>query len=117
MNKQIGSDFEKRVIAKFAAKGYWVHFFAPDSRGAQPFDIIVVKNGEVKAVECKTCEKPFFSILRLQENQIAAFEKWGLCGNPEPIILVEHIGKIYIVPYTWLKMRGKVRLEDCTIWE
>ena len=51
-NKKHGTDFEKRVVAKLAKAGdVWVHFLSPDERGAQPFDIIAVKDGVACAIE------------------------------------------------------------------
>ena len=36
-NKKKGTAFEKEMCDLLAIKGYWVHFIAPDARGAQPF--------------------------------------------------------------------------------
>lgn len=110
-NKELGTAFEKEVVELLAQKGYWVHFITPDSRGAQPFDVIAVKDGKALAIDCKTCVSNTFSISRLEENQICAFEKWMACGNEEPFVYVKHNDKIHIIGYLTLKMKGKMKLE------
>lgn len=112
-NKKIGSDFEQRICDVLAADGYWVHFIVPDSRGAQPFDIIAVKNGIAYAIDCKTCVAKSISINRLEENQIAAFELWLRRGNTMPVVAVEHDDEIRWIDYGDLKERGTVKI--CTL--
>lgn len=112
-NKKHGTAFEKLVVKKISETGAWVHFLSPDERGAQPFDIIAVKDGVALAAECKTQDSKnrYFPISRLEDNQIMAFEKWLACGNPEPIIFVEYKDKIKIIEYSRLKRDGKVDLD------
>lgn len=93
-----------------AAKGYWVHFIVPDIRGAQPFDIIAVKNGHAIAIDCKTCVSNTFNINRLEDNQIMAFEKWLSCGNEMPMIIVKHNKQVYVIPYGRIKKDKSVKL-------
>ena len=112
-NKKLGTAFEKELCDLLAQKGYWVHFIVPDSRGAQPFDVIAVKDGVALAIDCKTCVLDTFNISRLEENQRFAFEKWIACGNVEPIIAIKHGGRIYTVGYLKLKEQGKVKIGDC----
>lgn len=112
-NKKHGMAFEKKVLKKISETGAWVHFLSPDERGAQPFDIIAVKDGIALAAECKTQDSKsrYFSISRLEDNQIMAFEKWLMCGNPEPIIFVEYKGEVKTIEYNLLKREGKVDLD------
>lgn len=112
MNKKIGTEFEKKVCKILADKGYWVHFIAPNILGSQPFDIIAVKNGKAIAIDCKTCVSARFNISRLEENQIAAFEKWLKCGNSEPLIIIEHYKKIVFVEYSKLKNERTVKVDE-----
>ena len=112
-NKKLGSKFEKDICQRLAKKGYWVHFIVPDIRGAQPFDIIAVKDGKAVAIDCKTCVSDVFSISRLEENQVMAFEKWIRCGNTCPVVVVEHDGIIICVEYNALKEHGKIRIGGC----
>ena len=111
-NKKLGNEFEVEMCDILAQIGYWVHFVVPDSRGAQPFDIIAVKDNKAYAIDCKTCVKDVISIDRLEENQILAFDMWMRRGNGVPIVAVKHEGSIYLVPYTDLKVFGKVALTD-----
>lgn len=102
-NKQIGAEFERQMCKILAQMGYWVHFITPDARGAQPFDIIAAKDGKALAIDCKTCVSNTFSINRLEDNQISAFELWMKCGNDDPYIAVKHKDNVYMIHYTYLK--------------
>ncbi len=115
-NKKLGTDFEQEICAKLANLGYWVHFITPDNRGAQPFDIIAMKGGIAYAVDCKTCVSDTFSISRLEDNQIFAFEKWIRCGGTDPIIAVKHEGEVWPINYSLLKEKRRIKLnaEDDT---
>lgn len=110
-NKKLGTEFEKQVVDLLSKQGYWVHFITPDSRGAQPFDIIAVKDGMAVALDCKTCVNRYFSISRLEENQLMAFDKWLSCKNTTPLIAVLHKDKITMIDYLELKMKGRIDLE------
>lgn len=112
-NKKHGTAFERFVVRELAKTGAWVHFLSPDERGAQPFDIISVRNGIATAVECKTQNDKtrYFPISRLEDNQVMAFDKWIACGNGEPIIMVEYKGRIIPIKYSVLKEKGRVDLD------
>lgn len=110
-NKKLGTEFEREVCKKLKEAGYWVHFISPDNRGAQPFDIIAVRNGKPLAIDCKTCVSKTFNISRLEENQKFAFEKWINCGNGEPLIAVKHGDRIIIIQYSQIKDEQSVNLE------
>lgn len=92
--------------------GWWVHFIEPKQSGAQPFDIIAVRHGRAVAIDCKTCVKNTFSIDRLEDNQIFAFDKWKACGNSDPYVIVEHDDDIYVIPYSYLKENKTMKLEE-----
>ena len=111
-NKKLGTAFERRMCKILADRGYWVHFITPDSRGAQPFDIIAVKDGLAVAIECKTLDEKvdYFSINRIEENQRLAFQRWVECGNLDPIIAVEYGERIVMVKWRDLKHKGRVYL-------
>lgn len=111
-NKKLGTEFERAIVDLLSKQGYWVHFITPDARGAQPFDIIAVKDCCAVAIDCKTCKDKYFRIGRLEENQIMAFEKWLACGNTDPYIVVEHNEVIHFVNYRELKEKGKINLEQ-----
>ncbi len=110
-NKKLGAAFEKEICKWLATRGFWVHFIAPDPRGAQPFDIIAVRNGEAIAGDCKTSVKKMFSITRLEENQVMAFEHWLNCGNQPPLVFVKYQDHAYCIPYEVLKREGSIDVE------
>lgn len=109
-NKKLGTEFEKEVCNLLAEQGCWVHFLSPDVRGAQPFDVIAVKNGLSVAIDCKTLhdDARYFPISRLEDNQILAFEKWMQCGNGTPLVFVKYREKIIIISYDVLKEQKKI---------
>jgi Holliday junction resolvase len=88
-----------------------VHFISPDRRGAQPFDIIAVKDDLAWAIDCKTCKDHIFRLSRLEDNQVNAFEKWLSCGNRLAYLAVLHDEKIYMVMYYDLKEEGQCDLD------
>ncbi len=105
-NKKKGTKFEQKVCKMLADNGWWVHFLTPDNRGAQPFDIIAVKDGNAMAIDCKTCVDNVFRISRLEENQKYAFQKWQDCGNWFAGIYIEHNDRLYIISYDDLVSNG-----------
>lgn len=114
-NKKLGTNFERQLCGILAEDGYWVHFLSPDARGAQPFDVIAVKDGEAVAIDCKTCKDHIFRISRLEDNQVMAFEKWLACGNDGAFLAVLHENNVYFVDYTDLKARGKINLMEVEV--
>lgn len=116
-NKRLGTNFEKEFCSLLASHGYWVHFMAPDARGAQPFDVIAVKAGQALAIDCKTSVAKRFPYSRLEDNQITAFERWLRCGNEEPMIAVKYREKIYIIKYLLLKQKQYIDLEEEYLWK
>ena len=115
-NKKLGTAFEKMIVKELADTGAWVHFLTPDERGAQPFDIITVKNNVAIAIECKTLttDKRYFTINRLEANQIFAFERWLSAGNASPMILVEYGDKYVWIPYVELKEKKRIDMREVT---
>lgn len=113
-NKKLGTEFEKDVCKLLNAKGYWVHFIAPDNRGSQPFDIIAVKDNMATAIECKTLteRKKYFDISRLEENQKLAFDKWMKCGNVTPLIFVKWGNRVKVIEWTKLKAKERIYFES-----
>ena len=115
-NKRRGMEFEREMCELLKEDGFWVHFISPDVSGAQPFDIIAVKDGYALAMDCKTCASHIFTSDRLEENQKNAFDLWMQRGNPEPMIAVKHDGKLYLIGYKFLMMMGKVDLRTQKPW-
>ena len=111
-NKKLGTDFEREFVQMLANRGYWVHFINADRTGSQPFDVIAVKNGKAYAFDCKTCSTKRFSIDRLEDNQILAFEKWIACGNTQPMIAIKYKNTVRIAYYAALKAEKAVNIES-----
>lgn len=120
-NKRLGNSFEVDVCKLLANAGYWVHFIVPDARGAQPFDIIAVKDKIAYAIECKTLtiSQRYFSINRLEENQKMAFDLWMQRGNTEPIIAIKYgDNKILFARYLDLIMNeGKIDMIKSVLYQ
>lgn len=110
-NKKLGNDFEREFEKFMRERGYWVHFCAPNASGSQPCDFIAMKGGDTWLIDCKTSAVKTFSIRRLEENQINAFERWFTCGNVLAGIAVKYKDEIYYVPYLYLKNLGKGKVE------
>lgn len=111
-NKKLGTAFENEAVSLLAKLGYWAHFISPDKKGAQPFDIIAVKDGNALAIDCKTSATKWFNISRLEDNQILAFNRWLRCGNLTPIVMVEYRDYIYCIDYIILKDMKSVNLAE-----
>lgn len=111
-NKELGTQFEQEMCEMLKQDGWWVHFIEPKPNGAQPFDIIAVKQGRAIAVDCKTSATSRFDIKRLEDNQICAFEKWIACGNSMPYVAVRYCGEVYMIDYIYLKNRKVIDLEE-----
>lgn len=112
-NKKLGSDFEDEVVELMAQGGYWAHRIVPDARGAQPFDVIAVKNDMAVAIECKTLAETekYFPISRLEDNQKFAFEYWCKRGNRGAFVAVKWKDTIKFIPWQELRQKRKVRME------
>ena len=110
-NKKLGNAFEREMVQLLSDEGFWVHFIEPNRSGAQPFDIIAVKDGIPVVGDCKTSSKKTISISRLEDNQIMAFDKWISCGNEMAFIFVKYDDKIYAIPYWYLCKKKKVTLD------
>lgn len=110
-NKKLGTEFEKEVVKRLSKAGYWTHFITPNAGGAQPFDIVAMKDGVSYAIDCKTSTNRRFSILRLEDNQIYAFDKWVKCGGTPPMLFVKYGDFIYCLYYKSLLNGGIIELE------
>ena len=109
-NKELGTEFEQEMCGWLAGMGWWVHFISPDRRGAQPFDIIAVKDNVPVAIDCKTSSRRSFPYSRLEPNQITSFEKWLSLGNRTALVMVKYNDHVYQISYAELKRFGKVDL-------
>ena len=68
-NIKDGNAFEREFAKHLFNKGYWVHIVTPSRTGVQPADIIALKDGKAYLIDCKVCDKPYFLLSRIEENQ------------------------------------------------
>ena len=116
-NKRLGTEFERELCEILTGLGWWTHFITPNAAGAQPFDIVAVKDNCAIAIDCKTSARPSFPITRLEDNQRFAFDKWLRCGNVYALLAVKYEGKIYFIDYEILLDEQTVRLSDYLSYE
>lgn len=104
------------MVKILASDGYWVHFIVPDARGAQPFDIVAVKDGVAYAIDCKTSVRHLFGYNRLEENQRMAFRRWLKCGNINAFLAVLYNDCIYMLDFERLEVEGFIDLDLEPVW-
>ncbi len=99
-SKKIGTQFEQEFCEYLAKHGWWAHFLTPNATGAQPFDIIAMRKGEVFAIDCKTCSTDRFSLSRIEDNQHSAFKSivWK-SANVKCGFAILYNEEIYYIPY------------------
>ena len=78
MNKKKGNKFENDFARILAINGFWARL---DKGFAQTCDIIAGKNNKIYLLECKTCEKDYFNLSRVEDNQNTSREFFKYCGN------------------------------------
>jgi len=98
-NKAKGTRFEHEFANILAEYGFWAHVLESKKNGAQPFDVIAVKNNIAYSFDCKVCESDVFLFSRIMENQHLAFSKLHDCGSTNTYLAVKFDSDIYIVPY------------------
>ena len=99
-NKKLGTKFEQLFCNWLAENGWWAHFLAPNTSGAQPFDVIAIRGNQVYAIDCKTCESDRFSFDRIQENQYLAFKSimWK-SSNVQCGFAIWHKEELFYIPF------------------
>lgn len=102
-NKKTGSDFEREFAELLASKGFWVHLFQ-DNKNGQPCDIVAAWNGVTYLFDCKNCEKDYFLLRRMEENQYNAMHLFELTGNEKGKFALRFSNqKIYLIDYDLIK--------------
>lgn len=102
-NKAAGRAFEREFAGRLAAAGFWVHLFQ-DNRNGQPCDIITSKEGETYLFDCKNCDKRYFRLSRMEENQLNAMELFNRTGNRGGMFAIRFPqGPIWLADYRVLK--------------
>ena len=118
-NKSAGTSFEKEFAKMLANHGFWVR---PDKGTAQACDMIAGRNDIIYLFECKVCNKDYFDISRIEDNQDMSRKKFKDCKNSNAWIVyrVEEKG-IYLSKKVINKPSNGIILENwfkCTeVWE
>lgn len=97
-----GKEFETTFCNELKSHGYWALNIPRDRRGAQPFDIIAVRDNDVVAVDCKVCSSKTFPLARIEDNQWLAFKAISskTCTAKVGIVaFCESTQKQYFIPY------------------
>ena len=69
----IGVQFEIEFCELLGNNGFWAHRLSENMKGAQPFDVIAMKNGRPIAIECKVVGKSNrFPLRRVEDNQVSS---------------------------------------------
>lgn len=74
-NRTTGGRFEQELSHILAEHGFWVHVMQQNKAG-QPADIIAVKGHFHTLIDCKVCDKGYFSFDRVEDNQKSAMRQF-----------------------------------------
>lgn len=99
-----GSEFEQRACELFASRGFWALNIPKNKFGAQPFDVIAIKDSEIWAVDCKVCSEPRLSLARVETNQALAFGMMTQRTNARCGFLCYHNKRLYFIPWSAIDM-------------
>lgn len=114
-NKKTGSDFEKDFADLLASKWFWVHIFQ-DNKNGQPCDVVAARNGVTYLFDCKNCEKDYFLLSRMEENQYNAMHLFELTGNEKGKFALRFINQsVYLIDYDVIKhlqRKGLKRIDE-----
>lgn len=103
-NKQTGTKFEKEFAEILAENRFWVHLFQ-DNKNGQPCDLIAVGHGHTFLIDCKNCEKDYFQLSRMEENQYNAMHLFKSLGNEDGWFAIRlSDGDILMFQYWKIKM-------------
>ena len=82
MANNFGVKFEIEFCELLGENGFWAHRLSENMKGAQPFDIIAMKNGKPIAIECKVVGKTgLFPLSRVEDNQLSSLTSFRENGG------------------------------------
>jgi len=103
-NKKSGTQFERVFADILAQNRFWVHLFQ-DNKNGQPCDIIAAKDRRTYLFDCKNCEKDYFLVSRMEENQFNAMFLFRRTGNRDGYFVIQFPGEeIYLLRYWIIKV-------------
>lgn len=95
-----GYKYESEICNKLKELGFWTLNIPKNNMGAQPFDIIAIKDERVLAIDCKVCEGNRFPLSRIEDNQWLSFELIReCCKNSSVGLFIYHNEKTYYLSY------------------
>lgn len=94
-----GKQFERLFCVLLQKSGYWALNISKDERGAQPFDVIAMKDGMVVVTDCKVCTSLSFPMSRVEENQWMSFDMVSKKTLAKVGLSVYHDGDVLWISY------------------
>lgn len=82
-NKVLGNQFEVEFCEELKRRGWWVCRMAPNASGQQPMDVLAIRDGRAKMIDCKVVTGQRFPLSRIEDNQRSSAWWWETCGNGE----------------------------------
>lgn len=114
-----GAEFERLVADLFQKNGFWALRIPKNERGAQPFDILAIRGDVVYAVDCKVCERKYFSLNRIEDNQWISMDVMKRKTNAVLGFVIFHNERLFFVSYdeAFLSETASIHLDDKHLWE
>ena len=94
-----GTQFETIFTRWLFDKGFWALNIPKNKFGAQPFDIIAIKDNLVWAIDCKVCEEKRLDLRRVEPNQQSAFKFMQTRTYAKCSFICWHKNEIYEVTF------------------
>lgn len=104
-----GKKFEEELCDYFSNQGYYVIYNEKGITGAQPCDIVIIKNNIATLVEAKNLDNKsgLFNLERVEENQRMAFRHFKKCKNSNFILAIKWNNKVWFIDFDLLQFYDK----------
>lgn len=104
-----GKKFEDEFCWFLSNNGFYVIYNEKNASGAQPVDVIALKNNEPFMFECKNLENKsgLFPLSRVESNQLHAYKKYTDCGNSKFALAILWNDNVYIIDFYLLQFFDK----------
>lgn len=107
-NRINGNRFETAFATMLSGAGFWVTKLTQTASG-QPADLIAVKANKAVLIDCKVCERDYFSLRRIEPNQWTAMQFWHGKGNHQYWFAIQYDGEVYMLDgYLASQLSGSV---------
>lgn len=100
-----GKKFEEELCWWFANRDFFVIYNEKGATGAQPCDIIVIKNNFTRLIECKNLEnsRGIFNLDRIEANQFMAYNRYKKCNNSAFELAILWSNNVYFLNFDLLQ--------------